>query len=101
MPAGGAELTDRWVPHGLRHTAASLAIAAGADVKVEQQMLGHKSATMTLDLYGHLFDDRLDEVADALDRAARASTPIRDNVVVLPNASASAVRPQPQPLIHG
>jgi hypothetical protein len=26
---------------------------------------------MTLDLYGHLFDDRLDEVADALDRAAR------------------------------
>lgn len=59
------------VPHGLRHTAASLAIAAGADVKVVQQMLGHKSATMTLDLYGHLFDDRLDEVADALDRAAR------------------------------
>jgi Phage integrase family len=61
------------VPHGLRHTAASLAIAAGADVKVVQQMLGHKSATMTLDLYGHLFDDRLDEVADALDRAAQSS----------------------------
>jgi integrase len=59
------------VPHELRHTAASLAIAAGADVKVVQAMLGHKSATMTLDLYGHLFDDRLDEVADALDRAAR------------------------------
>jgi len=35
-------------------------------------MLGHKSATMTLDLYGHLFPDRLDEVADALDLAARA-----------------------------
>jgi integrase len=48
------------VPHGLRHTAASLAIAAGADVKVVQQMLGHKSATMTLDLYGHLFENRLD-----------------------------------------
>jgi integrase len=61
------------VPHGLRHTAASLAIASGADVKVVQQMLGHKSATMTLDLYGHLFGDRLDEVADALDAAARAS----------------------------
>jgi hypothetical protein len=28
---------------------------------------------MTLDLYGHLFDDRLDEVADALDRAARTT----------------------------
>ena len=59
-------------PHDLRHTAASLSIAAGADVKVVQQMLGHASATMTLDLYGHLFDDRLDEVADALD-AARAA----------------------------
>jgi integrase len=51
-------------PHELRHTAASLAIAAGADVKVVQKMLGHKSATMTLDQYGHLFDDRLDEIAD-------------------------------------
>lgn len=60
-------------PHELRHTAASLAIASGADVKVVQQMLGHKSATMTLDLYGHLFPDRLDEVADALDAAARAA----------------------------
>lgn len=59
-------------PHELRHTAASLAIASGADVKVVQQMLGHKSATMTLDLYGHLFGDRLDVVADAMD-AARSS----------------------------
>jgi integrase len=58
-------------PHALRHTAASLAIASGANVKVVQQMLGHKSATMTLDLYGHLFPDQLDEVADALDNAAR------------------------------
>jgi integrase len=59
-------------PHALRHTAASLAIAAGANVKVVQTMLGHKSATMTLDLYGHLFADQLDEVADAMD-AARTS----------------------------
>lgn len=56
-------------PHELRHTAASLAIASGADVKVVQQMLGHKSATLTLDLYGHLFGDRLDVVADAMDAA--------------------------------
>ncbi|MBB4930075.1 integrase [Lipingzhangella halophila] len=58
-------------PHKLRHTAASLAIAAGADVKVVQQMLGHATATMTLDTYGHLFPDRLNEVADAID-AGRA-----------------------------
>lgn len=60
-------------PHGLRHTAASLAIASGADVNVVQTMLGHASATMTLDLYGHLYADRLDEVADALDAARSAS----------------------------
>jgi len=36
---------------------------------------GHQSATMTLDLYGHLLNDQLDEVADAMDaaRAAEAS----------------------------
>jgi len=59
-------------PHQLRHTAASLAIASGADVKVVQQMLGHASAAMTLDTYGHLFEDRLDEVGTAMD-AARAA----------------------------
>jgi hypothetical protein len=61
------------VPHSLRHTAASLAIASGADVKVVQQMLGHKSATMTLDLYGHFFESLLVDVADRLDAAARAA----------------------------
>lgn len=60
-------------PHKLRHTAASLAIAAGADVKVVQQMLGHASATITLDTYGHLFPDRLDEVANALDAQRMAA----------------------------
>ncbi|WP_433784652.1 tyrosine-type recombinase/integrase [Actinomycetospora sp. CA-101289] len=59
-------------PHELRHTAASLAIASGADVKVVQQMLGHKTATLTLDLYGHLFPDRLDDLADRMDAAVSA-----------------------------
>lgn len=66
---GGLGIT----PHKLRHTAASLAIAAGADVKVVQLMLGHKSAAMTLDVYGHLWPDRLDEVADALDTGRAAA----------------------------
>ena len=68
-------------PHMLRHTAASLAIASGADVKVVQTMLGHKSATMTLDLYGHLFGDRLDVVADAME-AARQAAILRDGGLV-------------------
>ena len=61
--AGLGDLT----PHDLRHTAASLAIASGANVKAVQRMLGHASAAMTLDVYAGLFGDDLDAVADALD----------------------------------
>ncbi|MBO0979907.1 site-specific integrase [Microbacterium sp. SD291] len=62
----------RVTPHDLRHTAASLAISAGANVKAVQRMLGHASASMTLDTYADLFDDDLDSVAIALDQARRA-----------------------------
>jgi integrase len=52
--------------HDLRHTAASLAVSAGANVKAVQRMLGHASAAMTLDVYADLFDDDLDDVATVL-----------------------------------
>ncbi|WP_255312200.1 tyrosine-type recombinase/integrase [Rhodococcus rhodnii] len=42
----------RVTPHDLRHTAASLAVWAGVNVKALQRMLGHASAAMTLDTYG-------------------------------------------------
>jgi integrase len=54
-------------PHDLRHTTASLAVQAGANVKAVQRMLGHKSAAMTLDVYTDLFDDDLDALAIRLD----------------------------------
>ena len=60
--------------HDLRHTAASWAIAAGADVKAVQSMLGHASATLTLDTYGHLLDSRLDEVAGRIDATLTADS---------------------------
>lgn len=56
-------------PHELRHTAASLAVAAGANVKAVQRMLGHASAAMTLDVYAGLFGDDLDAVAERMDEA--------------------------------
>ena len=74
IPAVEATGRTGLTPHGLRPTAASLAIASGADVKVVQTMLGHASATMTLDLYGHLYADRLDEIADRMDAARTAHT---------------------------
>jgi len=60
-------------PHDLRHTAASLAISAGANVKILQRMLGHASAAMTLDVYADLFPEDLTSVSIALDQAARVS----------------------------
>lgn len=55
-------------PHELRHTAASLAISAGASVLGVQRMLGHAKASMTLDVYSDLFDDDLEAVAESLDK---------------------------------
>lgn len=57
------------VPHELRHTAASLAVAAGASVLAVQRMLGHDRPSTTLDVYSDLFDADLDQVADRLTEA--------------------------------
>jgi Phage integrase family len=59
--------------HDLRHTAASLLIREGASVKAVQRSLGHKSAVMTLDRYGHLWPDELEDLAERLDRARAAA----------------------------
>ncbi len=56
----------RVTAHSLRHTAASLAISAGANPKVVQRMLGHASAAMTLDVYADLFDSDLATVAESV-----------------------------------
>jgi hypothetical protein len=56
-------------------------------------MLGHASATMTLDTYGHLFDDRLDEVGDAMDRARDAARMLRQRANVLPRVAPALPRP--------
>jgi integrase len=72
-PAAKTVGVDGLTPHELRHTCASLAIAAGANVKVLQTLLGHKTATLTLDRYGHLFPDDLGKIADAFDEAAEST----------------------------
>jgi integrase len=55
--------------YDLRHTAASLMIRQGASVKAVQRQLGHATASITLDVYGHLFPDELDAIADRLEDA--------------------------------
>jgi len=55
----------RW--HDLRHTCASLSIAAGAHPKLIAARLGHSSVQITLDRYGHLFPSVEASLAEALD----------------------------------
>lgn len=57
------------VLQGLRHTAASLTVSAGANVKAIQRTLRHTSAGMTLDVYADLFDDDLEALTTRLDEA--------------------------------
>jgi integrase len=40
--------------HGLRHYAASLMLASGADIAVVSKLLGHSSIAITADVCGHL-----------------------------------------------
>ena len=64
-----AAAIERLTFHDLRHTAASLAIQAGGNVKAVQNMLGHKTATMTLNTYAGLFHADAEALADRMDRA--------------------------------
>ncbi|PDQ34203.1 MAG: hypothetical protein B5766_12160 [Candidatus Lumbricidophila eiseniae] len=55
-------------PHDLQHTAASLAIRAGAEVVAVARMLGHADSRMTLNTYAGLFTGDLTAVAETLQR---------------------------------
>lgn len=57
--------------HDLRHTCASLLIELGAHPKVIQEWLGHKSITVTIDVYGHLFPSLSEALAERLDELFR------------------------------
>jgi hypothetical protein len=53
--------------YDLRSTCASLLIAQGASVKAVQAQLGHATASITLDTYGHLFPSGMEALADRLE----------------------------------
>jgi integrase len=62
--------------HDLRHTAAALAIKAGAHPKAIADRLGHASITTTLNTYGHLFPALDEELAERLDTMGRDSASV-------------------------
>jgi integrase-like protein len=59
--------------HDLRHTCAALLISQGVHPKRIQAHLGHASITTTLDRYGHLFPDDMDQLADGLEATYQAA----------------------------
>jgi integrase len=69
----------RW--HDLRHTCASLSLAAtGGNLHVVKERLGHSSITVTVDRYGKLLPSVDEALAEALAAMYDAS---EDNVVEL------------------
>jgi integrase len=63
-----ARLTyDRFV-YDLRHTAATLSMAAGVSVKVISDQLGHASISFTLERYSHVLPSIQDEAAAKVER---------------------------------
>ncbi len=55
--------------YSLRHTGASLLIAAGCDVKEVSGRLGHSRTSTTLDTYTHLFEKAQQHTADVMSAA--------------------------------
>jgi integrase len=71
------------VPHDLRNTAASLAVASGASILAVARMLGHADPSVTLRVYAGLFTEDLETLADRLDERLSGS----GVAPVLPGAS--------------
>lgn len=54
--------------HDLRHTCASLLLAAGENMKVVQELLGHSRFSTTADTYAHTLPDQHRRAAETMDR---------------------------------
>jgi hypothetical protein len=66
-----------WHPHELRHSAASIMLAAGVPLEVVSNILGHSSIRITADVYGHIMAPQRQAAADKMAAALWGSaTPI-------------------------
>ena len=74
--------------YDLRHTAATLALAAGVPVKVVSEMLGHSSVALTLDVYSHVLPHMQED-------AARRMAALLENCGVDEGAKRHTISKQP------
>jgi integrase len=71
-----ASLGEKWSPHELRHSAASLLIAQNVPLKIIAEVLGHSSIRITADVYGHLIEPSqlaADAMSDTLFSSPKAA----------------------------
>jgi site-specific recombinase XerD len=66
-----AGLDEDLTPNDLRHSAVSWAINLGANVYAVQRMVGHAKPSITLDVYGELWNEDADKLAEKMDAALR------------------------------
>jgi integrase len=59
--------------HGMRHTNATVSLAAGEHPKIVQERLGHSTISMTLDRYSHVTASMQQEAAQRLDALLSAA----------------------------
>jgi integrase len=69
LAAGLVKVTSKT----LRHSAGSLALASGATIVTVSKMMGHRNVTTTMNIYAHELPDDFDNLAAAMDSAARAA----------------------------
>ena len=69
LKAAGLPTTFRL--YDLRHTAATLALAAGVPPKIVSEMLGHVSAAFTLDVYSHVLPHMQDSAVEKVEALLR------------------------------
>jgi integrase len=55
--------------HDLRHSVATILLSQGVNVIAVQRLLGHASASMTLDVYGHYIPTMGEQTASAMESA--------------------------------
>lgn len=84
-PMDGANVTHRFhkrldeahLPsmsgHHLRHGAASLLLAQGANMRVVMEQLGHSQIALTMNTYAHIAPALMQDAADKLQRALSGS----------------------------
>lgn len=76
-----AGIPDSITFHDLRHTQASLLLAAGVDLKVIQKRLGHKKFETTANIYSHLLQNSQHEAVDKLSNMMEKTAPKKRRTV--------------------